>query len=143
MGHDREEGEGRASRARGARAPRGARTLAPHAGPAAPVGGSGPRGGATASPLSGTAAGGTLVTFGGSNLANGSDYRCIFWDGDAKTDVDRVGYVHASYDAPTASVRMPAGRSPLRLSYPTAPPHNIENKILLPKSHSRCVKFSN
>ena len=64
-------------------------------------------------------AGGTQLTFAGANLVNGSDYRCIFWDDDAKTDDDMVGYVDASYDAPTASVRcvapaaLPAGLLPL------------------------------
>ena len=70
-------------------------------------------------PESGPVAGGTQLTFAGANLVNGSDYRCIFWDDDAKTDDDMVGYVHASYDAPTASVRcvapaaLPAGLLPL------------------------------
>ena len=54
-------------------------------------------------PESGPVAGGTQLTFAGANLVNGPTTAAS--SGLRKTDDDMVGYVDASYDAPTASVR--------------------------------------
>lgn len=67
----------------------------------------------SATPLSGPAAGGTLVTFFGIDLGNGSDYRCRFGPGlevDEAADA-RPNVVYATFDeqSHTISCASPVG----------------------------------
>ena len=78
-----------------------------------------------AAPLSGPTEGGTLITFGGSGFANGSDYRCRFGDGLVVDESPGEDVTRASFDAhshtlrcrsPPAATGAGAGAATLHLS---------------------------
>ena len=71
-----------------------------------------------ASPLSGPTNGGTLVVFEGTNLANGSDYRCRFGSGPLVEESPGADVTYASYDVARSVVRC---RSPPAISGSAGP----------------------
>ena len=60
---------------------------------------------ASPGPFSGPVAGGTLVTFGGTNFGYGSDYRCRFGAGDAVDEAPGNDTVAATYDEGAGAIR--------------------------------------